>query len=166
MGYETIEECYDDIMPYDEKDLKVHLCSSSILTLMAHGAPLKVEMSDGSEVTYLDIMEMSPNCLSDLELVVLASCYTGAGYPNSSPPQNFAEALAAQGAQNVVAFRDAVACAQVIPWLCEFYASLARGNTYEEAFDNADSCVAALYGSDETVVITTDAEHRVFITME
>ena len=62
--------------------------------------------------------------------------------------------------------RDAVACAQVIPWLCEFYASLARGNTYEEAFDNADSCVAALYGSDETVVITTDAEHRVFITTE
>ena len=171
MGYTNIGEYYDDTRSYDGEDLLFYLCSSSVLTLMTHGAPTEVEMSGGTSVSFWDVMDLAPNSLSDLELVVLASCYTGQGYPNSSPPQNFAEALAAQGAQNVIAFRGKVACAHVIPWMETFFASLADGKTYEQAFSYADAYVSENIDPfkendddpNDAGVYTTNENFRVYI---
>lgn len=71
----------------------------------------------------------------------------------------------------MIAFRGKVACAHVIPWMETFFASLADGKTYEQAFSYADAYVSENIDPfkendddpNDAGVYTTNENFRVYI---
>ena len=162
MGYQSVRTFYDNVIDYDGVDLLAQMCSSDVLVLMAHGSPLQIDMSHPYGLSYEDIVGLPSNSLSNLDMVVLASCKTAQGYPTSSYPGNIVEAFEIQGAHNIIGFRDDVDCRHIVPWMEVFFASLSSGANYRQAFEDADDAVqrdiGEMYGE-----ITTSAYYRVFI---
>ena len=176
MGYNSVSCHEDSLESYDGNDFLNDLCTSNYLIIMSHGEPTQIQLTY-SRTTIGDVMDMPSGSLTDLELVVLASCYTAQGYPSrnfyNSPrsPGNFAEALSIQGANNVIGFKDAVFCAQIIPWMEQFFYYLSQGQSYTNACDNADDYIKDNYPKlkkkdsdpDNSAYYSTDSQHRAFI---
>ena len=119
------------------KELLVHLSSTSIFSCITHGLQTQITTTDGA-LTVSDINSLSSSAFDDLKFVYLGACYTGQG---GSGANNLVNAVYNKGADAVLGFKTEIFVSEANSWTKEFMSALSEGKTLREAMQDADDAI-------------------------
>lgn len=126
-----------------ESDFKYELKNNQIMNIVVHGGEQErsLQLSNNEYFDLSELKAMTQSSISQLELVVLGSCYSGA-YSD-----NFVETFLNKGVEVAIGFVGDVEQTVMLYWMDAFHYYIANGNNVETAINQANSDLIYKYSN-------------------